>query len=610
MGNPAAEQLVELAQLALKRLCDAPPTTEAALAAIAGISESWPRRPLRIGIAGEDPAMRITLLDAACGGGVLFVRSPGSPPLRVRHGRTTRFRVFREGQEPEDHLFIARKRAVTGGVLQDQAHRDLARREHELAELERNLHGLVRRPPGRWAFWLWPIRWWRRWRAKAKLAARERAAAAIEVARKRVAEVDELLTFRAHDLRTELAEFFTAMRAADKNATEIEIEVSTGPLADGVELVELSGAARASADVDAVLIAARDGIVAPVSGGAPVRVGAADQVIPALPVFLVHARALNVARRARDRLEAACAVLTDVLDHSDRDFALRIARLEARRIRDGAELRAQQIEMLRQQIFGHIGSVMEQATMHLGVELEKLAQEWTTRVGGASTPDQLRAAVARIDSEWPETAQRIAREIRVLVAGGIGGSAHDLYGELTAPLREHGFVEKTRRPAPAIPPLALLPSLTNPTSAKWGGATEWFAGLFRSFATRLRDAADKAKQRADHVRDVARAELLDAEPLLHAALTDALFAELDAALVRHHAWVERELATERETIAAERAALMSLRRVRDNATRDIGALVEQITRLENELPGTAAASAAARLSVGSIPRAGTGSAGM
>ena len=599
MGSPAADQLIEQAQHALKRLCDAQPTTDDALAAIKGITDAWPKRPFRIGIGGEDPAMRATLLDVACGGGVLNGRPAGAAPLRVRRGAKTRYRIVRDDAKPEETLLPPRPASTVDPI--ELARREVESRELELGALEVGLPALVRGAPQWWEVWLWPLYWWHKFRAKAKLAARERATAALETARRKAEEIAGKPYDALADDRPRLARFFAGMGAA-RDATEIEIEVALGPLAEGIELVELAGAARAAAVVDAVLIAAPGGVLAPVSGGTPVRVGDPEQVIRALPGFLVHARALNLARRARDRLDAARLALDRVLDRAETDFATRVSRLEHLRVQDADGLRTQQLAKLRPQIFSHVGAVMEHASTHLGAELVQLEQTWTAKVDRAAARDQLKAAVTQIDTEWPTNAQRIAEEVRVLVTGGIAGSAHDLYEELVAPLRALRFVDKTKRPAPVLPKIAILPSLSNPSIAKRGGAADWFAGIFRSFESRRGETVDKTKQRADHVRVVARAELLDAEPVLHAALSDALAGELTAAITRHSAWIDSELEKERAAIKRERAGLERLQHVRDRAHRDSRDLADKISKLEGELPGTAAASAAARLSVGSIPR--------
>jgi len=84
---------------------------------------------------------------------------------------------------------------------------------------------------------------------------------------------------------------------------------------------------------------------------------------------------------------------------------------------------------------------------------------------------------------------------------------------------------------------------------------------------------------------------------------DFVAAELDDAIARQAQQLEDELALERAAIGRERAELAGLQRLRDGAYRDSREIIARIERLEQELPGTAAASAAARLSVGSIRRA-------
>src|SRR5205085_12301033 len=111
--------------------------------------------------------------------------------------------------------------------------------------------------------------------------------------------------------------------------------------------------------------------------------------------------------------------LDRVIDRAEPDFASRISRLEHLRVQDADALRTQQLRKLKPQIFSHVGTVMEHASMHLGAELAQLEQAWTAKVDRAAARDQLKAAVGQIDAEWPTDAQRIAEEVRVLVTGGI-----------------------------------------------------------------------------------------------------------------------------------------------------------------------------------------------
>src|SRR5262249_46205510 len=150
-----------------RRLCDTPPTTEGALAALAWVSEVWSRRPLRVGIGGEDGAMRGLVLDAGFGGGVLGPRTPGSPPLRIRRGRTTRFSVVRDGAAPEEHVFVPKPDGKTIHPATDAVRNEVASWQQEVTRLEADVPALVRSVPRPWMFWLWPLRWLQRWRARA-----------------------------------------------------------------------------------------------------------------------------------------------------------------------------------------------------------------------------------------------------------------------------------------------------------------------------------------------------------------------------------------------------------------------------------------------------------
>lgn len=590
MSSPHADQLVELALDALRRLAEAPPVAEPARATLAGITEQWHKRPLRVGIGGESPAVRGLVFDAASGGR-FATRGSGAPPIHMRRGELTRFRVVRDGPDFEERV-----QATSDSSAVDFARAEMISRRHELAGIDRGIPALVLAPPRRFAFWLWPVRWWRRWRSKSMLAARDEANAALAAARDRLAaaEAAQIDPIGARSL------FLADALVSRTGVVALDVEVNGGPLPDGVELVELAGANRAEVDVDAALVATRDGVLAPVSGSPAVRIGEPEQVLPALPTFLVHARALNLARRALDRIDASRKMLDGMLRAAEVDFELRISRVRALQIADPAALRLEQLERLGPKILARVGGIMEHASTHLFAELAELAARWTDLFARATATEHLSAAVAQIDTEWPTEARRIVDEVRTLVTGGVAGSAHDLYNELIAPLRELGLTESGKRPAPAVTLPPILPSLANPTNARWGGAADKLAGLFRGFPSKRDDLAEKAHARTEHLRAVASAELLDAQPLLNAALAATLAAELADAVTRHAASVEAQLAATEAAIAAEREALYVLRRARDAAEASSRELHERIGYLESELPGTAAASAAARLSIGSI----------
>lgn len=182
--------------------------------------------------------------------------------------------------------------------------------------------------------------------------------------------------------------------------------------------------------------------------------------------------------------------------------------------------------------------------------------------------------------------------MRLLVTGGAAGAAYDLFPELLAALRPHGLEEKPPKSAPSLPSLDLLPSLTNASPAKLSGAAGWLGGLFRSFETRRADVMQKAQARMAHLREVANAEILDAEPKLHALIERTLHAFLLAAIARQAGWLESAMEFEREAVASEGVQLAPLARARDRLKHDLAKLVAGITALERENAGLAAAAAA------------------
>ena len=97
----------------------------------------------------------------------------------------------------------------------------------------------------------------------------------------------------------------------------------------------------------------------------------------------------------------------------------------------------------------------------------------------------------------------------------------------------------------------------------------------------------------DHLREVANAEILDAEPKLFQLIERALNAFLMTAIARQEAWLESAMTLERETVAAEGIKLAPLGRARDRLKADLGKLVEGIASLEHENTGLSAAAASA-----------------
>jgi septal ring factor EnvC (AmiA/AmiB activator) len=82
------------------------------------------------------------------------------------------------------------------------------------------------------------------------------------------------------------------------------------------------------------------------------------------------------------------------------------------------------------------------------------------------------------------------------------------------------------------------------------------------------------------------------EPRLHAALADALAAQLEAAIDQQLVWLDGELARVRAEIDKERAALTFVVQQRADARRDLEKLTAAIISVENAQPALSQASAA------------------
>jgi hypothetical protein len=182
----------------------------------------------------------------------------------------------------------------------------------------------------------------------------------------------------------------------------------------------------------------------------------------------------------------------------------------------------------------------------------------------------------------------------MLVMGGAGGIARDLYVETVSALRAHGLPEehlKTPKRAPEVQPVEILPSLANPTTFTLGG--NWFAGLFKSFDAKKTELREKVGARIERIREIAVAELLNAEPKLHAAVMQSLAAQLDTAIEHQQIWHQQVVADENEAIAKDREAVAPLVSSRDALISAGAQLAQLVGTLATEQPAVAAAAVAA-----------------
>jgi hypothetical protein len=235
--------------------------------------------------------------------------------------------------------------------------------------------------------------------------------------------------------------------------------------------------------------------------------------------------------------------------------------------------------------------VLEHGGVHLGSELAQRAAQWDEQIKATTTIDELRALAVRIDEEGVAEYKRIADETRMLVMGGVGGSAHDLLSEVFSALRQPGLPDEHAVPprgVPALAPVAMLPSLTQGAPSTFAsdlsGAGKWITGLFRSIDTRRAELREKVHQRSERVRAAAEAELLNAEPVLRAALLESVGRELEVAVERRVTWLATELAREQLAVDAERDALRPLAVALEEARRDARALQERISGIDATQP--------------------------
>jgi hypothetical protein len=522
-----------------------------------------------------------------------------SAPLRVRRGKQTRFTATRDDGSTEEHVLPAEQADDDALRMRaDAANAEVGERKLALQRIEKALPRMARARPRGFMIWLWPLWWLITRRERRMLSERGFSEIAYDQAcEARDVAVKELETAETR-IRRERGRFFEMLRALGSgpplgnNVRDVLLELGEGPLPEGVELIELARTTQAS-DVDAIFLVERDIVHAP--HGADTRavpLGKVPDIIPQLLLLLGRARSLTIARRAYDEIAEPLTKLHDEITDTEEGFRVRIERLEAMQILDAQEFATAELAKVRPQISQSIHAVIEHAAHHLGGELQRLGDEWQRAIASSTNNDELKMNVQRIESSAPVDAKRVAEETRMLAVGGAAGSAHDLFPDLLGALKPHGLEEKPPREAPKLPPLEILPSLTNASPSKLSGAAGWLTGLFRSFETRRSDVGTKAEARMKHLREVALAEILDIEPKLRSIIEQTLHQMMLDAIGRQVAWLDKTLALEREAVSREGVALAPLARMRDRLRHDHQKLGEGVAQIEKEDVGLAAAAAA------------------
>ena len=604
MATPSANAssaLVHVSADALRRLSGAPATAQAARAAAEEIESAWTRAPLVAGLSGDDLIARTAFLDYLAGARLFHPvgRSGSAAVLRLRRGDETRFRAFRADGSAAEELVLTgpetatlRRRSTQLRAQQDEVRAELSARESQLQRAQLAVPEPLRRRPPVWAVWAWVVRWVVALFARKRLAAEVSAAEQVGHVRSELAGLErqsEEMSQRAQELD---ATFVRRLRAAVGGAggvATVELTVVGGPLPEGIEVVD---PARPG-ETDALLIVSgSEVILSPADRDIGTRLlGGFPQAVAALPVLLESERALALGRRARYRIVVGADTLERAIERAEAGFRARIERLEALRMSQRDPFIAAQLDRMRPLVTERVHMTLEQATVHLGMEVERLGAQWASAIAQADSGDGLRAAADAIDKGALADLQGLAKEVRLLVAIGLNGATHDLFPELVAELRKLGLPPEVASP-PKLelpPPVAVevCPSLAAGLTDRVLGSGQWLSALFRSLDTRRSDALERIEQRRHRLRDVAMSELLDSEPRLAAALSGALGLALVAALDRYDQWVEAALAGEQEAIARDRDALSPLMQVREGARRDDARLADLMRQLEAELPALA-----------------------
>jgi hypothetical protein len=564
-----AADLVALAISALREIKIPNDVARGAHEAADEIERTWPRSPYIAALDGELPA-RTEVVNALCGEKLLdpFSRAIGAAALRVRRGPRLRCRVVysdrTRGERP-----ITEPAAIDdfgGSAREDELRGELAVHETAHRAAESELPALVRERPAVWAVWLWIVRWILALVHRSSVARWRTSGKAMAESRRKLAGIEEFAAQRHAREQETREKYFAELRAlasggpAGEGIREVELEMPADLLPTTVEVVEVTGATRPGLDPDATLVVSRDGISID-----DVPLGDAATVFPRITELLVRGRAKKLAQRARDCLQAARAEIDVEIRRFELELSRRIERIESLAVtQDRTRFVAVQLDRVRPQIVASTQAVMEHASVHLGSEVAQLGAEWVGAVAKCTNADELKAAVTAIEEQGAATQKRIAAEVRTLIMGGAGGVARDIYADAVSPLRAHGLAEAhlaAPKAAPAVPAVDILPSLVAPSPHKLGGS--WLGGLLKSFDSRKQELREKVHARVEHLKEVADAELLDAEPKLHAAIGQALAAEVGRAYDLQREGHQQALAAEYTAVNHERAKIAPLVESRD-----------------------------------------------
>jgi len=618
-GSVVGPAIVELARAAVRRLADAAPAADDARAALARIERVGLGPPYTIAVAG-DPAARGELLDWLAGERLFAPDRPEPDRILVdlRRGPATSLRARRRDGSVEERTLASTRKSAAPREPRRRAARDDDRAETrrtigasalddgwELSEAATT--ALDRRPPW-WAVWRWVARWWRGWRTRRALLPAP-GGSAIAAGEPLGAVPRGFANTIARDKRPEpRRDFVAALSAclADAAVERLFIEIAGGELPDKVVVIELpSGASARALDAvgaDACLVAcgargfAMTDQLATVldvlphvfvlDGGPPGndprirRLGGFAAAAARLVDLATIERTLAVGQRAAAALAAGSAALDAAITRTETGFRTRLDRLERLRVGPADDHVATALAQARPVLVGQVQQLLRRSLDLFDRAIAELGDGWTARLGEAASIDALRTAAAAIDDESPAALQAAQATAHRALVDGLTQHARAHYHELVGALRR-GTSRDNAVPAWLTAEVEIA-ELTSSTSL--GSVAPRLTSLFRSLDALRAEALAQLDQRIARLRQLASANLLDAEPRLEPAVTGVLGIALRGEVERHASWLEAELARERVAIDTERAQLAVLALARDTARADERELVAALDAVTAELP--------------------------
>jgi hypothetical protein len=620
-GSVVGPAIVELARAAVRRLADAAPGADEARAALARIERVGLGPPYTVAVAG-DRAARGELLDWLAGERLFAPDRPEPDRILVdlRRGSATSLRARRRDGSVEERTLASAPEPAESRAARRRAGRHDERVETVLAlraaafddaiDPSEAATRALERPPPWWAVWRWVARWWRAWRAGRGAPRLSAWAVSSAIAPGGLAPARRgFANTVARDKLPEAHENFVAALSAclaDDAVERLFLEIAGGELSDKIVVIELPESANARAldavGADACLVACgprgfamTDQLataleVVPhlfaVGDGSPGRdprvrqlAGFADAAARLVAIATVE-RTLAVGQQAVAALAAGSAALDTAITRAETSFRARLDRLEALRIGPADEHVAAALARIRPLLVGQVQQLLRRSIDLFDRAIAELGEGWNARLADAASTDALRATAAAIDDESPAALQTAQATAHRALVDGLTQRARAHYQELVGELRRGTSRDD---PVPAwLTAEVEIAQLTSSTSL--GAVAPRLASLFRSLDVLRSEALVQLDQRIARLRQLAGANLLDAEPRLEPAVTGVLGIALRGEVERHASWLDAELARQRIAIDAERAQIAALSLARDTARADERELSAALDAITAELP--------------------------